>query len=270
LGRQKQEEEKEEKQSKFQDEMEFQSNARERREANRKEFLEGSHKFGDMNMSGADLEKLMKFIKNPDIQQRISEKLSAKGVDKKSIAKGQAEMNEYIKLKEKEEKEGKDSLSTSEKLRMQQINESKEFKVYAETSVQVAREQGFVPSSENTQSAMTARTSDDKADKLDAKSNVVSQQADAKQETSNKFVDNKVVDLSSSISTKADNREPLSVASGREYIATSIELTNTYNAQAGKMTAANTQSSLLDMDVSVSASVAQNKVQPAAMVVASL
>ncbi len=172
MGRQKQDEEKEEKRDKFQTAMEYQETQRERRESNRKEFMERQHQFGDMHLSGADLEKLMDFIKNPDMQKKIAERLAAKGVDKKSVAKGQAEMNEYIKLKEKEEKEGKQSLTAAELHRLQQINESKEFKVYAETSVKLAQDNGIDLSQNKTANVIAAATDDTSVGRFDAINNV--------------------------------------------------------------------------------------------------
>jgi hypothetical protein len=125
------------------------------REARHDVWLKQNHQMGGMNLSGEDLEKLMNFIKNPAMQKLIADRLASKGVDKKTIAKGQSEMNDYIKLKEKESKEG---LTKEEQHRLQQINDSKEFKVYAAESVEVARERGIDLSQNKTASIIAAAT----------------------------------------------------------------------------------------------------------------
>lgn len=133
----------------------------ERSEARRKDWLERDHQMGDLTLSGADLEKLMNFIKNPAIQKKIESALKSKGVDAKAIQKGQSEMDEYIKLKEKEQEH---ELTKEEKARLQQINKSPEFKVYAAEAEKFTKQRGMSMSQDNSGSFQLASTAADKRD----------------------------------------------------------------------------------------------------------
>lgn len=147
----------EEKEAKKSDAIQFFEDQQKRAEAHR-EFMSKEHEFGDMKMSGADLTKLMNFISNPAMQEKLRDRLGKSGVPKDKIDKGMKELNEYIELKKKED-EGK--LTAQEQARLKEINESKEFKQVARAVEQQARDNGVELTSNKTQIVTLARTTDD-------------------------------------------------------------------------------------------------------------
>ncbi len=98
-------------------------------QAKHKEWLDRDHEFGGMKLSGHDLERMMNFISNPDMQTKLRERLGKSGQPKDKIDKGMKELNEFIDLKKKE-KEG--SLTPEEMHRLKMIQQSEEFKVVAQ------------------------------------------------------------------------------------------------------------------------------------------
>lgn len=125
----------------------------------RNEFLNKDHDFGGMKMSGADLEKLMNFISNPAMQDKLRERLGKSGMPKEKIDKGMKELNEYIELKKKEQ-EGK--LSEEDQRRLREINKSEDFKVVAQTLDSIAREDGVVFEANKTKDVMIVNTTNNK------------------------------------------------------------------------------------------------------------
>jgi hypothetical protein len=109
-------------------------------QAKHKEWLDRDHEFGGMKLSGHDLERMMNFISNPDMQTKLRERLGKSGQPKDKIDKGMKELNEFIDLKKKE-KEG--SLTPEEMHRLKMIQQSEEFKVVAEASVHMAQSNGL-------------------------------------------------------------------------------------------------------------------------------
>lgn len=130
--------------------------AQQQAEAMRKEWMEKDHDFGGMKMSGHDLAKMLDFISNPQMQDKLRDRLGKSGVPKEKIDKGMKELNEYIDLKKKEQ-EGK--LTPQELARLKEINESKEFKVVAQEVARQAKENGLISKKENDQDLIAAKTS---------------------------------------------------------------------------------------------------------------
>jgi hypothetical protein len=102
----------------------------------RKDWLERDHDFGGTKMSGHDLAKMIDFISNPHMQDKLRDRLGKSGVPKEKIDKGMKELNEYIDLKKKEQDGGK--LSEEQHRRLKEIEKSEEFKVVAKEAVNEA------------------------------------------------------------------------------------------------------------------------------------
>ena len=107
----------------------------------RKDWLERDHDFGGMRMSGHDLAKMIDFISNPQMQDKLRERLGKSGVPKEKIDKGMKELNEYIDLKKKEQDGGK--LTEEQHRRLKEIEKSEEFKVVAKEAVNLANSKGL-------------------------------------------------------------------------------------------------------------------------------
>lgn len=125
----------------------------------RNEFLNKDHDFGGMKMSGADLEKLMNFISNPQMQDKLRERLGKSGMPKEKIDKGMKELNEYIELKKKEQ-EGK--LSEEDQRRLREINKSEDFKATAQALAELARDNGVELEANKTKDVMIVNTTNNK------------------------------------------------------------------------------------------------------------
>lgn len=108
--------------------MDRQEREAEDRAERRREWMERTHRIGDMEMSGADLEKLIGFMKNPAMKEKIAERLAKKGMDKDEIKKAQKDSEEWASLKEKESKGEK--LSAEEKARAEQLEQQKNVQMY--------------------------------------------------------------------------------------------------------------------------------------------
>ncbi|OFW87002.1 MAG: hypothetical protein A3J37_08915 [Alphaproteobacteria bacterium RIFCSPHIGHO2_12_FULL_45_9] len=126
----------------------------------RNEFLNKDHDFGGMKMSGADLEKLMNFISNPQMQDKLRERLGKSGMPKEKIDKGMKELNEYIELKKKEQ-EGK--LSEEDQRRLREINKSEEFKATSQALAEQAKDYGIELSGNKNEAAIAAVNTQDQS-----------------------------------------------------------------------------------------------------------
>ena len=124
-GRQKKTDAEEEKKSQF-------FEAQQQAEARRKDFLEKDHDFGGIKMSGHDLAKMIDFISNPQMQDKLRERLGKSGMPKEKIDKGMKELNEYIELKKKEQEGQK--LTEEQQRRLKELEKSEEFRVVAQTA----------------------------------------------------------------------------------------------------------------------------------------
>lgn len=102
--------------------------------AARREWMERDHDFGGQKMSGHDLTKLLDFISNPAMQDKLRDRLGKTGMPKDKIDKGMKELQEFIDLKKKE-KEG--DLSEDQKRRLSEIEKSEEFKATAQQTQEV-------------------------------------------------------------------------------------------------------------------------------------
>ena len=101
--------------------------------ASQKDWLDKpDHDFGGIKMSGHDLAKMIDFISNPQMQDKLRERLGKSGVPKDKIDKGMKELNEYIDLKKKEQEGGK--LSEEQQRRLKELEKSEEFRVVAQTA----------------------------------------------------------------------------------------------------------------------------------------
>lgn len=125
-GRAAKENAKEKKQADFADHMQ-QMDAE--RQARRKDWLEQDHDFGGTKMSGHDLAKLLDFISNPQMQDKLRERLGKSGMPKEKIDKGMKELNEYIDLKKKEQDGQK--LTDEQYRRLKELEKSEEFRAVA-------------------------------------------------------------------------------------------------------------------------------------------
>jgi len=149
-GRDNAEREKEEKKSELSEHIESQSE-------HRKKWMDKDHDFGGLKISGHDLEKLMNFISNPAMQDKLRERMGKTGMSKDKIDKGMKELNEYIDLKKKEQ-EGK--LDEEGQRRLRELEKSEEFKAVAAAAAQQARENGIDLSGNRTKEAITAVVTD--------------------------------------------------------------------------------------------------------------
>jgi len=104
----------------------------------RKDWLERDHDFGGTKMSGHDLAKMIDFISNPHMQDKLRDRLGKSGVPKEKIDKGMKELNEYIDLKKKEQDGGK--LSEEQHRRLKEVEKSEEFKVVAKEAQEMHNE----------------------------------------------------------------------------------------------------------------------------------
>jgi hypothetical protein len=132
----------------------------------RKDWLERDHDFGGTKMSGHDLAKMIDFISNPHMQDKLRDRLGKSGVPKEKIDKGMKELNEYIDLKKKEQDGGK--LSEEQHRRLKEIEKSEEFKVVAKEAERLASERGVQFSKEHTEEMIKTRT----ATELDESNNL--------------------------------------------------------------------------------------------------
>ncbi len=143
-----QREAKEEKEKEFEDALDNardQSKDAQRREREqeeqRKAWEAKTHQMGGVEMSGADLEKLLNFMKSPAAVAKVEAAMKAKGASQKQIEKAQKEWKEYNDLKDKE-KSG-EQLTPQELKRLQEINKSPEFQQYSQTATEVAHKVGI-------------------------------------------------------------------------------------------------------------------------------
>jgi hypothetical protein len=111
---------------------------------------EATHNFGGMKMSGEDLQKVFDFLKDPANRAKIEEKMKQDGVSEETIKKGREEMDEYIRLKELQKKS---DLTKAEQDRLRQIEQSEEFKKYAQNTAEFMKNRGIDLPSLKTKSA---------------------------------------------------------------------------------------------------------------------
>ena len=172
------------------------------------------HTVGDMEMSGADLEKLMNFIRSPAGKAKIESALKSKGMDQKQIDKAQREAEEFARLKEEEKKR---DLTPDEQHRLNEINKSTEFKVYMQEAAEVAHNNGIVIScnrSLNTQAAQ------------------VTVKEDAKYETRNAVYDEKNNSKEKMAEKSSAFSDITSQALANERFANAPKLTSNFSASA--------------------------------------
>jgi len=101
---------------------------------------EATHNFGGMKISGEDLQKIFDFLKDPANRAKIEEKMKQDGASEETIKKGREEMDEYIRLKELQKKR---DLTKAEQERLRQIEESEAFKKYAQSTAEMAQNNGI-------------------------------------------------------------------------------------------------------------------------------
>ena len=183
----------------------------------RRDFMNKEHDFGDMKMSGADLEKLMNFMSNPQMQDKLRERLGKSGMPKEKVDKGMMELNEYAELKKKE-KDG--TLSEDQQRRLKEINKSEEFKVVAQEAAAYAYQQGLEINVKGKEAAIKAEAQ---------VVGLVNGKADS------------VVAARIADQEKSQSSVSWSAASSRDELPKTVELTSLYNDKSVGTVPANTQ-----------------------------
>jgi hypothetical protein len=101
--------------------------------ASQKDWLDKpDHDFGGIKMSGHDLARMIDFISNPQMQDKLRERLGKTGMPKDKVDKGMKELNEYIELKKKEQEGQK--LTEEQQRRLKELEKSEEFRVVAQAA----------------------------------------------------------------------------------------------------------------------------------------
>lgn len=150
--------------------MERQERESEDRAERRREWMERTHRIGDMEMSGADLDKLIHFMKNPAMKEKIAERLAKKGMDKDEIKKAQKDTEEWAALKEKESKGEK--LSAEEKAKVEKLEQQKNVQVYVKEAETVRSERQFSLSQNSERDNLVALKQKDETKRYEAKDNI--------------------------------------------------------------------------------------------------
>lgn len=182
----------------------------EKHAAARREWMEREHDFGGQKMSGHDLTKLLDFISNPAMQDKLRERLGKSGMPKEKIDKGMKELQEFADLKKKE-KEGE--LSEDQKRRLREIEKSEEFKVTAQQAVNSVDQQAL---------GINVKTNQVSAKSASSLGGESSSNVDD-------LVEKRIEAAVSSDQPKSQGVVSWSVASSRADLPKTVELTGLYN-----------------------------------------
>lgn len=100
-------------------------------------WLTMEHDFGGTKLTGAELERMFKFLEDPENRKKIEDDLRDAGVDDDTIDEGSKLMNEYVRLKRLQKKR---KLTEEEQKRLDEINRSEAFRIYSRATRSVQNE----------------------------------------------------------------------------------------------------------------------------------
>lgn len=123
----------------------------------RSEWLNSSHDFAGMQMSGNDIDKLLAFYQNnPEMLDKLRGRMEGRGKSPHEAKEAVDAFKEYMKL-QKKQSEGK-PLTPQEQKRMIELSQRHDVREVAQEAVRVAQERGYKMDAEVAQKAAEIAT----------------------------------------------------------------------------------------------------------------